>query len=570
MIFNITFSVAACICLMGIAWHMYLWFKRNTSPDTVQFKANERLRAALRSTFQVFFSGRIITIIKTLVWDIPMQIPLLKAGLFRWLGHMFLFYGFILLVLMHALDEVLTASFFPEYASTLNPFLFLRNFFGGLVLFGILIAVASRIRRGRRFSATHTNDFAAIIFLGIILVSGFALEAVQIFSAPIFDQMVTDYMGTDDPEKIGPLKAYWADHFDIVFPESISTANIDTETGRMLHEENCATCHSRPQAAYISFSLSKVLRSKAQWLNHIRADIWLWYLHFLSCFAGLAYLPFSKFFHLFSVPINWIVTSAGDGLSCENSPNVITRNILGMDACTHCGICSLHCSVEPIYRLKGNPTILPSEKLIAVKGLFESRHLEMEFLDTLSQGSFICTECLRCTALCPSGIPLQDLWKKSKQALVEKGYPDAHRWMLNYTADEWANKLENAEIKTTKEKTANSFRYNIYPPDAFADCVQCSICTNVCPIVTAGKGIPMPDTTPQQVMNLLRLGLTDLAIGSRMVWDCVTCYMCQEHCPQNIRVTDILYELRNMAIQRFQPVRFLPVPDSGINQPENE
>ncbi len=53
------------------------------------------------------------------------------------------------------------------------------------------------------------------------------------------------------------------------------------------------------------------------------------------------------------------------------------------------------------------------------------------------------------------------------------------------------------------------------------------------------------DATPQKVMNLLRLGLVDLAVGSRMVWDCATCYQCQEHCPAGIRVTDLLYELRN-------------------------
>ena len=58
------------------------------------------------------------------------------------------------------------------------------------------------------------------------------------------------------------------------------------------------------------------------------------------------------------------------------------------------------------------------------------------------------------------------------------------------------------------------------------------------------------DLTPQQIMNLMRLQLKDEAFGCRMLWDCVTCYQCQEHCPQNVKVADVLYELRNEAGRR--------------------
>jgi heterodisulfide reductase subunit C len=82
--------------------------------------------------------------------------------------------------------------------------------------------------------------------------------------------------------------------------------------------------------------------------------------------------------------------------------------------------------------------------------------------------------------------------------------------------------------------------------------VQCTTCTSVCPVVAAAgdSGLDL-DATPQQIMNLVRLGLVDLALGSRMVWDCLTCYQCQENCPQGIAVTDILYELRNEAWGRL-------------------
>ena len=86
----------------------------------------------------------------------------------------------------------------------------------------------------------------------------------------------------------------------------------------------------------------------------------------------------------------------------------------------------------------------------------------------------------------------------------------------------------------------------------FARCIQCQTCTNVCPVVaqamTSGHGM---DLTPQKIMNLLRLGLVELTLGSRMVWSCATCYQCQQHCPEGIRVADIMCALRAVAVERL-------------------
>jgi heterodisulfide reductase subunit C len=151
---------------------------------------------------------------------------------------------------------------------------------------------------------------------------------------------------------------------------------------------------------------------------------------------------------------------------------------------------------------------------------------------------------------------LHDLWQASKQRLKEDGFPPPHEWIREKTASEWAKGLD-----TRGEKTADHDKACLQPQqmdriEAFAACVQCSICSGVCPVVEARDITTPKDLTPQQVMNLLRLGLKDLAMGSRMVWDCVTCYQCQEHCPQNIRIVDIFYELRNRACRTLPAVRF--------------
>ena len=57
---------------------------------------------------------------------------------------------------------------------------------------------------------------------------------------------------------------------------------------------------------------------------------------------------------------------------------------------------------------------------------------------------------------------------------------------------------------------------------------------------------------PHQIMNSLGLGLVEMASGPKMLWDCVTCYQCQEHCPQNVQVTDIFFQLKNLAVKNAE------------------
>jgi heterodisulfide reductase subunit C len=37
-----------------------------------------------------------------------------------------------------------------------------------------------------------------------------------------------------------------------------------------------------------------------------------------------------------------------------------------------------------------------------------------------------------------------------------------------------------------------------------------------------------------------------------MLWACLGCYQCQDHCPQGVRITDVFYELKNIAIKEVK------------------
>ena len=63
---------------------------------------------------------------------------------------------------MHALDQYVTKKLFSEYASTLNPFLFLRNLFGAMVLLGLVLALWRRISDRVMRLTTRGGDIYAL------------------------------------------------------------------------------------------------------------------------------------------------------------------------------------------------------------------------------------------------------------------------------------------------------------------------------------------------------------------------------------------------------------------------
>src|SRR5512140_3965964 len=85
-------------------------------------------------------------------------------------------------------------------------------------------------------------------------------------------------------------------------------------------------------------------------------------------------------------------------------------------------------------------------------------------------------------------------------------------------------------------------------------CIQCGTCSGLCPL-----SIYM-DHTPRQVMELVRSDFKREVLRSTTIWLCASCYACTVECPREIRITDIMYELKQRAIHAgIYPKRF-PIP----------
>jgi len=518
--FDLGLVLASVICAAGIAVRVAKWFgrpARNGQP----YSLSGGLKALFLDVLLLGRTGR--------------RSPL------RWAGHMLIFIGFMGLLLFHALDDYVTTFFFPYYESTQDPWQFLRNLFGVMVLSGLAIMVYRRVsKRGLRELARF-QDWAAILVVGGIVLSGFFLEMSKIQSPASFDRMAAEYFFAGESGDLTALKVHWFEKYGVVFAERLPVNEATLERGNELNGESCADCHADTASAFFSRAMGTVLKPLAPAMNQSGAEHVFWYLHILFCFIGLAALPFGKFLHPLTTPANLLARQGRrDGKAGTTEP----LKGLGLDACNRCTTCSLHCSVAPSYSVLGNRNILPSEKLISLKH-YRSGSMDGEALSAFAEGSRICTECLRCTDICSAGINLQELWLESKKSLKVVA-EDPNKAIRAMVPGDRIKAVECSDCLPDIYGLADNAK-------SFWACVQCTTCTSVCPVVAVSEDASAElDLMPQQIMNLLRMGLKDQAMGARMVWSCTTCYKCQEHCPQNLRVADILYELRNTAAARMR------------------
>jgi heterodisulfide reductase subunit C/nitrate reductase gamma subunit len=555
MLFTTTLYLALAVFILGTLYRVGRWFTVKIGPDAGQFGVRTRVSRAFSGLFSVIFSRNLFRLIKTFFYQIMFQGHILKKEPWRWIMHFNIFAGILLLVLLHALDDQVTANLFSDYAPTLNPYLFLRNLFGAMVLLGIVMAAYRRMTSQGLKKLSTSHDVLALILLAIVLFSGFFLEASQIISEPIFDEMVEDYADPDDTVASAALQSYWAKYHGVVFAEvpDVSDTNL-VKAGEEVHQESCMDCHARPVAAFISNPVSEIIKPAGLWANSIRLDLILWQVHFLCCFTILAYLPFSKFMHLFTSSVSLMVRSLEDDDVLQPA-NRISRRVVSLDACMNCGQCSLHCSVEPINRALGNPDILPSHKLGSLKKYIKTGPAADSGLSDFNEGSFICTECHRCTEICPAGINLQDLWLASKDDLTINGPSTPYQQVRNAIAFVSSALPPAPTISTAHSSEPCLLDYSDRPA-SFSACIQCGTCTNVCPVVADYQQDPQLmgylDLTPQQIVNTYRLGITERALNSKMAWDCFLCFKCQEHCPKEIPVAEMMYELRNKGYKELK------------------
>lgn len=105
-------------------------------------------------------------------------------------------------------------------------------------------------------------------------------------------------------------------------------------------------------------------------------------------------------------------------------------------------------------------------------------------------------------------------------------------------------------------KLDREFKYEIAArPGAayFKRCFSCGTCTASCPVSEIDEGF-----NPRLIIRQALLGLREELLSSQTLWFCTQCYTCYARCPQDVRFTDVMAVLREMAVQEgFAPAEMI-------------
>ncbi|MEN3045051.1 MAG: 4Fe-4S dicluster domain-containing protein [Candidatus Hydrothermales bacterium] len=90
--------------------------------------------------------------------------------------------------------------------------------------------------------------------------------------------------------------------------------------------------------------------------------------------------------------------------------------------------------------------------------------------------------------------------------------------------------------------------------EGLTNCIQCGTCSGTCPV-----SIYM-DYPPRRIIAMVREGFKDEVLSSKTIWLCASCYACTVECPQNIKITDIMYALKRIAMRERRYPKGFPIP----------
>ncbi|MBC7261429.1 MAG: 4Fe-4S dicluster domain-containing protein [Chloroflexi bacterium] len=75
-------------------------------------------------------------------------------------------------------------------------------------------------------------------------------------------------------------------------------------------------------------------------------------------------------------------------------------------------------------------------------------------------------------------------------------------------------------------------------------CFSCGTCTVSCPVRAVTD-----QYNPRKIIRMVLLGLREEVLSSDFIWLCSTCYTCHERCPQDVRITELMNALKNIAVR---------------------
>jgi len=73
-------------------------------------------------------------------------------------------------------------------------------------------------------------------------------------------------------------------------------------------------------------------------------------------------------------------------------------------------------------------------------------------------------------------------------------------------------------------------------------CMECGKCTSTCPVALVN-----PDFSPRKIVSRTITGGGISMLDSQLVWNCLTCNLCNDHCPSDVAFADFIRSARALA-----------------------
>ncbi len=213
--------------------------------------------------FKTFFSRQFGPIVKAIIFDSILHVKLFKENRLKWIAHTCVFWGILVLFILSVLSGI-AVEFAPllGYKTGTSVFLdalankdhwltsVLNEILNTVILIGVIIAFIRGFISKKKIGMMMFQDIFLIIFVFVILISGWFTEAVRY----IFER-TPEYIG-----KTGFFGFYLGRLLNNGFP------NI-TEEG---------------------------------WINVYK---FFWHTHVTAIWLAFVYIPFSKFAHAILSPV---------------------------------------------------------------------------------------------------------------------------------------------------------------------------------------------------------------------------------------------------------------------------
>lgn len=76
-------------------------------------------------------------------------------------------------------------------------------------------------------------------------------------------------------------------------------------------------------------------------------------------------------------------------------------------------------------------------------------------------------------------------------------------------------------------------------------CFACGTCSVICPVFAVEERYD-----PRKIIRMIILGMEEEVVQTELIWLCSGCYSCYELCPRDVKLTNVMGAIRQIAVRR--------------------